>query len=145
MADWFEQIRRRYQGAMSVPSRDMAVLAAMALAPKPVTVQATPPMVSDADMALPTMAPAGPLAPPAAVMPTVTVAASRPPLAAPVAPEQPMDTYADMAGYGGSPRLPDAPDYRHLNPTPSLAEVYRREYAANPNGFTPGRFFGLLG
>lgn len=37
------------------------------------------------------------------------------------------------------------PQYSHLNPTPSLDEVFRREYAANPNGFTPGRFFGLFG
>lgn len=45
---------------------------------------------------------------------------------------------ADMAGYGGSPRIPGiAPPqpYSHLNPTPSLEEVFRREYAANPMAF----------
>lgn len=107
---------------------------------------ADPRAVSDADYAAPTMAPPpGLLAAPTVTAPPVTVTATRPPMQAPAAPEQPMDTYADMAGFGVSPRLPDAPDYRHLNPTPSLAEVYRRELAGNPNGFTPGRFFGLLG
>lgn len=45
---------------------------------------------------------------------------------------------ADMAGYGGSPRIPGiAPPqpYSHLNPTPSLEEIFRREYAANPMAF----------
>lgn len=45
---------------------------------------------------------------------------------------------ADMAGYGGSPRIPGiAPpqQYGHLNPTPSLEEIFRREYAANPAAF----------
>lgn len=43
---------------------------------------------------------------------------------------------ADMGGYGGSPRVFSQNElYGHLNPTPSLEEIFRREYAANPGQF----------
>lgn len=45
---------------------------------------------------------------------------------------------ADLGGYGGMPRMSSLPapqQYSHLNPTPSLEEVFRREYAANPMAF----------
>jgi hypothetical protein len=46
---------------------------------------------------------------------------------------------ADLAGYGGNPGMgapiPAPPQYSHLNPTPGLEEIFRREYAANPGAF----------
>ena len=56
------------------------------------------------------------------------------------APAPMVDTYADMGGYGGSPGMTGRPipapqQYGHLNPTPSLEEIFRREYAANPGAF----------
>lgn len=75
----------------------------------------------------------GPAATPAPMpsMPPVTVEAPAP------AP----DTYADLGGYGGQPRMQSPQEmYGHLNPTPSLEEVFRREYAANPAAF--GKLFG---
>lgn len=90
-----------------------------------------PPMNADAQQAddaaryrpMPQQAPK-----PAAMptMPPVQVEAS-----APMA-----DTYADMGGYGGQPRMQSPQEmYGHLNPTPSLEEIFRREYAANPGAF----------
>lgn len=52
------------------------------------------------------------------------------------APAPMADTYADMGGYGGQPRQYSQNElYGHLNPTPSLEEIFRREYAANPGAF----------
>lgn len=52
------------------------------------------------------------------------------------APAPMADTYADMGGYGGMPRQYSQNElYGHLNPTPSLEEIFRREYAANPGAF----------
>lgn len=46
---------------------------------------------------------------------------------------------ADLGGYGGNPGMgkpiPAPPQYTNLNPTPSLEEIFRREYAANPGAF----------
>jgi hypothetical protein len=46
---------------------------------------------------------------------------------------------ADLGGYGGNPGMgapiPAPPQYTHLNPTPGLEEIFRREYAANPGAF----------
>lgn len=147
MADWFERIRARYQKAQAVPPRDLATML-LGVAQPPVTVQATPPMYSDADYAQPTMAPAGLFAPKPAVpqprpapVPTPVAAAPNPADAAYVPPMP-----APVAVQDGQV-VP--PDYRYLNPTPSLEEVYRRELAANPNGFGRdnliGRLVGLLG
>jgi hypothetical protein len=51
---------------------------------------------------------------------------------------------ADLGGYGGNmgqgAPMPAPAQYGHLNPTPSLEEVFRREYAANPAAF--GKLFG---
>jgi hypothetical protein len=51
---------------------------------------------------------------------------------------------ADLGGYGGNmgqgAPIPAPQQYSHLNPTPSLEEVFRREYAANPAAF--GKLFG---
>lgn len=53
----------------------------------------------------------------------------------------PTDNYADMGGYGGVPRMQSPQEqYGHLNPTPGLEEIFRREYAANPGAF--GKLFG---
>ena len=80
----------------------------------------------------PKPAPAGPIA-----APPVTVQADAP---APMPPRQ------SAADYGPAWNTPAAPgQYEYLNPTPSLESAFRQQYAANPNGFTPGRFFGLLG
>ena len=84
---------------------------------------------------------------PMPTMPPVTVTAPAPTGADAAYVPPPMDPRtmgdADMAGYGGSPRLPAVPppgQYSHLNPTPGLEEIFRREYAANPGAF--GKLFG---
>lgn len=106
------------------------------------------PSTAEGDIAQPTMAPAGPLAPP---RPAAVASRSPVPTGADAAyvPDPRTMGDADLGGYGGNPGqgrpIPAPPQYSHLNPTPGLEEVFRREYAANPNGFTPGRFFGLFG
>ena len=158
MADWFNRVRGDYQGAMYKPSQDWATSLATLLGAnvtkppaqatmfpipsrppdadlaQPTMAPATlpPRMVSEADVAQPTMAPPGLLTVQA---PPVTVQANRPaPAAPPQAAAPAPENYADMVGYGGSPAVAQ-PDYRYLNPTPSLEEVFRREYAANPGAF----------
>ena len=76
---------------------------------------------------------------PMPTMPPVTVSAPAPsPADAAYVPDPRTMGDADLGGYGGSPRIPGiAPPqpYSHLNPTPSLEEIFRREYAANPMAF----------
>lgn len=174
MADWFNQIRDRYQRAQGKPQPDLAT---MLLGVVP---QDAPPIDWAALLGLgggnataaqapmkPTME-GSPVVPqqasrwqgegdsvPGLLAPAVTVAASRPPVAAAPAPMSAADmayvpkpanqTKDDYGPAWSGTTVAPPPQYSYLNPTPSLDEVFRREYAANPNGFTPGRFFGLFG
>lgn len=101
------------------------------------------PSTAEGDLAQPTMAPPrGLLAPP---KPAAVASAPAAPQGADAAyvPMPPRQTKDDYGPAWNTPAPP--PQYSHLNPTPSLDEIFRREYAANPNGFTPGRLFGLFG
>ena len=124
--------------------------------PAPVPNYSAIPMnIAEMDAAMPTMAPPGvfnkvspaamPMAPggepmPPQQAPSPAAMPSMPPVNV-QAPAPAPDTYADLGGYGGQPRMQSPQEmYGHLNPTPSLEEVFRREYAANPAAF--GKLFG---
>lgn len=164
MAEWYDRIRGRYQTAMGRPNRDLAMILAgipAQPAPPPPNYAAIPlnmmqPGGEPQPAPPPQMPPAmnlGPMPPmnadaqqaddAARYRPQPSPAQQPMPVAPPVTVQAPpMDPRtmgdADMAGYGGSPRIPGiaAPQpYSHLNPTPSLEEIFRREYAANPMAF----------
>jgi hypothetical protein len=177
---WLDGVRKRFQGAMAVPSQDLAVMAANGLSnlgprganaaqapgarpapsvePSPAFPQAAgwtgegdtrlpsaPPIQGpmgvqerqqfmDANMIPPAPPPQMPAAPQGA-----NAAFQPPPGWMPPADYMRTQGDADLGGYGGNPGMgapiPAPPQYSHLNPTPGLEEIFRREYAANPGAF----------
>ena len=166
MSEWYDRIRGRYQKAMATPSRDLAmILAGIPAQPAPpppnygaipmnppqgtpmppsLNLGPLPPQNADAqqydDAARARPMPMQPAPRPQGMpqMPPVNVQAQ-----APAMDPRTMGD-ADLGGYGGNmgqgAPMPAPQRYSHLNPTPSLEEVFRREYAANPNAF--GKLFG---